>query len=245
MATATPIASGDAGLPPNSYIYKIISTAPRQDPLTYSKLDQLAIISSDDSLRFLDPSNLSATGVIKNVNDKVTCLERANDTPSNVVATAGRDGKIRFWDKRTRQKALEIESRVFIPTRKPVKRQVANTTPSPQAHLGPSLRRLEELHRCRHRKPRRRTRRISRLRLVTPPITTSINTPRPKLTPAQGPTLPHHPHPLPHRIPYRHNHLSSTAPLTPHASPLLQHRWPCQHLRHVAGRGGRRAVPSD
>lgn len=116
MASATPIASGSAGLPPNSYIYKIISTAPRQDPLTYSKLDQLAIISSDDSLRFLDPSNLSASGVIKNVNDKVTCLERANDAPSNVVATAGRDGKIRFWDKRTRQKALEIESRAFSHT---------------------------------------------------------------------------------------------------------------------------------
>ncbi|KAH7413625.1 WD40-repeat-containing domain protein [Phaeosphaeria sp. MPI-PUGE-AT-0046c] len=110
MASATPIAGGNAGLPPNSYIYKIISTAARQDPLTYSKLDQLAIISSDDSLRFLDPSSLSATGVIKNVNDKVTCLERANDAPSNVVATAGRDGKIRFWDQRTRQKALEIDS---------------------------------------------------------------------------------------------------------------------------------------
>jgi WD40 repeat protein len=114
MPSATPIASSDAGLPPNSYIYKIISTAPRQDPLTYSKLDQLAIISSDDSLRFLDAATLSVSpnGVLKNVNEKVTCLERANDAPSNIVATAGRDGFIRFWDKRTGQKALEIESRM-------------------------------------------------------------------------------------------------------------------------------------
>jgi WD40 repeat protein len=113
MSSVTPISSSDAGLPPNSYIYEIISTAPRQDPLTYSKLDQLAIISSDDSLRFLDAAALSAgpIGVIKNVNEKVTCLQRANDAPSNVVATAGRDGYIRFWDKRSRQKALEIESR--------------------------------------------------------------------------------------------------------------------------------------
>jgi WD40 repeat protein len=116
MPSASPTASTNAGLPPNSYIYKIISTASRQDPLTYSKLDQLAIISSDDSLRFLDPANLSTfpNGVINKVNEKVTCLERANDAPSNVVATAGRDGYIRFWDKRSRQKALEIESRMYL-----------------------------------------------------------------------------------------------------------------------------------
>jgi WD40 repeat protein len=114
MAPHAPILSSNAGLPPNSYIYRIISTAPRQDPLTYSQTDQLAIISSDDSLRFLDPATLSAlpNGIIKNVNEKVTCLERANDAPSNVVATAGRDGLIRFWDKRSRQKVLEIESRM-------------------------------------------------------------------------------------------------------------------------------------
>jgi WD40 repeat protein len=109
--SATAAASSNVGLAPNSYIYKVISTAPPQDPLTYSKLDQLAIISSDDSLRFLDPSTLAAIGTVKKVNQSVTCLERANDTPSNVVATAGRDGMIRFWDKRTRQKALEIQSR--------------------------------------------------------------------------------------------------------------------------------------
>jgi WD40 repeat protein len=113
--SATPIVGSNAGLPPNSYIYKILSTGSRQDPLTYSKTDQLAIISSDDSLRFLDPTTLKSLpdGVIKIVNEKVTCLERANDAPSNVVATAGRDGIVRFWDKRSRQKALEIQSRMF------------------------------------------------------------------------------------------------------------------------------------
>ncbi|KAL5117467.1 hypothetical protein ACEQ8H_004632 [Pleosporales sp. CAS-2024a] len=110
--SATAIASSDVGLPPSSYIYKIISTAPRQDALglTCSKLDQLAAISSDDSLRFVSPAGLAVNGVIQNVNEKVTCLERANDAESNVVVTAGRDGFIRFWDKRTQQKALEIES---------------------------------------------------------------------------------------------------------------------------------------
>lgn len=111
---ATQSVSSDIGLPPNSYIYKIISTAARQDPLSYSPTDQLAVISSDDSLCFLDPAKLTVNGVIKNVNNSVTCLERANDAPSNVVATAGRDGLIRFWDKRSRQKTLEIQSRMFI-----------------------------------------------------------------------------------------------------------------------------------
>jgi WD40 repeat protein len=119
MAPYAPILNSNAGLPPNSYIYRIISTAPRQDPLNYSQTDQLAIISSDDSLRFLDPATLNAlpNGIVRNVNDKVTCLERANDAPSNVVATAGRDGLIRFWDKRSRQKVLEIESRTTTSNR--------------------------------------------------------------------------------------------------------------------------------
>ncbi|KAL5386445.1 hypothetical protein DPSP01_004170 [Paraphaeosphaeria sporulosa] len=99
---ATQLGQSDLGLPPNSYIYRIISTAPRQDPLTYDRTDLLAAIASDDSLRFFDPTTLStlANGVVRNVNEKVTCLERGNDQQSNLVVTAGRDGLIKFWDKR-------------------------------------------------------------------------------------------------------------------------------------------------
>jgi WD40 repeat protein len=147
MSQATAVVSTNAGLPSNSYIYKVISTAPRQDPLSYSKLDQLAIISSDDSLRFLEPQTLNPTpnGVIRNVSDKVTCLERANDGPSNILATAGRDGFIRFWDKRTCQKALEIESREYSAW------QVhevfkAKESHSAQAHIVIGMRCSEELH---------------------------------------------------------------------------------------------------
>ncbi|KAL6706298.1 hypothetical protein ACN47E_005588 [Coniothyrium glycines] len=108
---ATHVFSSDASLPGNSYIYKIISTAPRQDPLTYSRTDSLAFISSDDSLRFVDAVSLKVVPhVVKSVNEKVTCLERANDVPSNVLATAGRDGFIRFWDKRSKEQAIQIES---------------------------------------------------------------------------------------------------------------------------------------
>jgi WD40 repeat protein len=110
MSPLRHVSSADAGLPVGSYIYKIISTAPRQDPLTYSLTDQLAFISSDDSLRF-HTADLQSDGVIANANETISCLERANDAPSNVVATAGRDGLVRFWDKRSKQKVLQIESR--------------------------------------------------------------------------------------------------------------------------------------
>ncbi|KAF9737495.1 hypothetical protein PMIN06_003716 [Paraphaeosphaeria minitans] len=100
---AAQLGQSDLGLPPNSYIYRIVSTAPRQDPLTYSRTDQLAAIASDDSLRFFDPTTLITlpNGIVRNVNEKVTCLERGNDQQSNLVATAGRDGLIKFWDKRS------------------------------------------------------------------------------------------------------------------------------------------------
>ncbi|KAF2790804.1 WD40 repeat-like protein [Melanomma pulvis-pyrius CBS 109.77] len=112
MAPLVQSLSSNLGLPPNSYIYKILSTSPRQDPLTYSNTDQLAVISSDDSLRFLDPTTLQVfpDGIIQHVNTGVTCLERVDDPPSNLIATAGRDGFINFWDKRSREKVMFIQS---------------------------------------------------------------------------------------------------------------------------------------
>ena len=145
--TLHPILSSNLGLPPDSYIYKIISTAPRQDPLTYSQTDQLAIISSDDSLRFLDPATLNASSVVKNVNDKVTCLERANDLPGNIVATAGRDGTIHYWDERSRQKALSVPCRMYNAADTP---HAANAIDSSEAHLIHRLRLPKQFRRCRH-----------------------------------------------------------------------------------------------
>ena len=110
MAPLREIASTDAGFAAGSLIDKVISTSPRQDPLTYLITDQLAFISSDDSLRFLT-ADLRPDGHVAKAHDNITCLERANDASSNAVATAGRDGLIRFWDKRSRQKALQVESR--------------------------------------------------------------------------------------------------------------------------------------
>ncbi|KAF2113829.1 WD40-repeat-containing domain protein [Lophiotrema nucula] len=112
MAPLTQILNSNLGLPPNSYIYKVITTARRQDPLTYSETGSLALISSDDSLHFIDPGTLNVLpdGVITKVNESVTCLERADDPASNVVVTAGRDGLIRLWDRRTKEKISFIQS---------------------------------------------------------------------------------------------------------------------------------------
>ncbi|KAF1994246.1 WD40 repeat-like protein [Amniculicola lignicola CBS 123094] len=112
MAPLTETLSSNLNLPPNSYIYKIISTAPRQDFHTYSSTDQFAVISSDDSLRFLDPATLKVLpdGILQQVNGSITCLERVDDSTSNLVATAGRDGLIKYWDKRSRTTALTIQS---------------------------------------------------------------------------------------------------------------------------------------
>ncbi|CBY01526.1 hypothetical protein LEMA_P003130.1 [Plenodomus lingam JN3] len=109
MTSLTPSYSTDTGISPNPYIYRIISTAPRQDGLLFSPTDQLAYITSSDSLHFTT-ANLTSDGHVQRVHESVTCLERANDVSSNVVITAGRDGFIRFWDKRSKTKALEMQS---------------------------------------------------------------------------------------------------------------------------------------
>lgn len=148
--TLNPAQISQLELSPDSYIYKIVSTAPRADPLKYQQADQLAIISSDDSLCFLDPATLRTMpdGIIKQVNDKVTCLERGNDLSSNLVATAGRDGLVRYWDKRSKEKAAEIHSREQ--TLCMATNQDTNHIYSAQTDLVPHLRQPEELPRGRN-----------------------------------------------------------------------------------------------
>ncbi|KAF2021084.1 WD40 repeat-like protein [Aaosphaeria arxii CBS 175.79] len=112
MTTLAQIHQTTLSLPPETYIYKIISTSPREYPHNYTKTANLAVIASDDSLRIFDPIslNLVADGVIKNANASVTCLERVEGSEGNLLATAGRDGFVRFWDARSRGKVSEIQS---------------------------------------------------------------------------------------------------------------------------------------
>ncbi|KAF2871191.1 WD40-repeat-containing domain protein [Massariosphaeria phaeospora] len=113
MAPFEEIMRSNLRLPPNSYIYKMQSTAPRQDPLTYTQTDQLAFISSDDSLRILDPNFAREpipVRIIEHVNQSVTCLESADHPQGGIVVTAGRDGFVNFWDKRSQNKIISVKS---------------------------------------------------------------------------------------------------------------------------------------
>lgn len=96
MYSLTAVDAVHVSTPPNTYIYDIVPIA-----------SGLAVISSDDSLRLLDPLALSGNPVnsIRRVNQDVTCLKALN---GDVVITAGRDAKFVVWDARTGAKAGEV-----------------------------------------------------------------------------------------------------------------------------------------
>jgi hypothetical protein len=90
--------------PTNTYIYDIVPVAAG-----------LAAISSDDSLRLLDPLALNGTPLnsIRRVNTDVTCLKAVNTTAEGdalIVCTAGRDGRVCLLDPRTSAKIGEVRT---------------------------------------------------------------------------------------------------------------------------------------
>lgn len=90
--------------PAGTYVYDIVPVAAG-----------LAAISSDDSLRLLDPLALNAGPVneIKKVNADVTCLKAVSvggEGDAVVVCTAGRDGRVALWDPRSGAKVGEVRS---------------------------------------------------------------------------------------------------------------------------------------
>ncbi|KAF2399353.1 WD repeat protein [Trichodelitschia bisporula] len=111
-------ASSDLHLPPDSYIYTFATTAPQVSPRTdahsLTPTSRLAVISSDNSLRIFDPETLALRpdGVYANIHTSVTCLTRFAPTAAdaNIFLTAGRDGRVRGWDLRSRCAALEFRN---------------------------------------------------------------------------------------------------------------------------------------
>jgi SEL1 protein len=94
--------------PPETYIYDI-------SPVSGC----LAAISSDDSLRFFDPTNLDAGPVnsVRRVNADVTCMEvlgSGDCGEGSIICTAGRDGKVVMLDPRTGGKVGEVASGEFL-----------------------------------------------------------------------------------------------------------------------------------
>lgn len=98
------VVTSSLSLPVDSYIYSL--TPARQG---------LGVISSDDSLYLLDRETLTVLpgGHIPQIHDGVTCLKGFDDE-GNILATAGHDGGIKFWDLRSKSRAIEFKNCVSL-----------------------------------------------------------------------------------------------------------------------------------
>ena len=93
--------------PADTYIYDIVPVAAG-----------LAVISSDDSLRLLDPLALNGPPLnsVRRVNTDVTCLKALNASTEGdalIVCTAGRDGRVCLMDPRSGAKVEEVGTSAF------------------------------------------------------------------------------------------------------------------------------------
>ena len=91
MESGQLMATSDVFLRDGSYVYQIL-------PIR----SHLAAISSDDSLRLVDPATLreAPNGAFSTVHAGVTSL-RAPKSSSGMLITAGRDAAVKGWDLRS------------------------------------------------------------------------------------------------------------------------------------------------
>lgn len=90
--TTKQIAASNLSLPADTYIYSLARSA-----------SGCAVISSDDSLRVFDPSNLSLVHTAAKAHKGLTCLRA--DSQGRGYVTAGRDGAVKCWDERAKNAA--------------------------------------------------------------------------------------------------------------------------------------------
>ena len=98
MKAARIIHSSTIGLPVHSFVYSVVHS---------SQIPSLSSISSDDSLRCCNPETLEVVTSFSQAHHSVTCLTHRDSAPNDVV-TAGRDGAVRLWDVRRKEKIAEI-----------------------------------------------------------------------------------------------------------------------------------------
>jgi len=100
MYTLEAVDSFHVSSPADTYIYDIVPTA-----------SGLATISSDDSLRLVDPLALNRPPInsIRKVQTDVTCLKALGEGAA-VVCTAGRDGRVKILDPKTGSVVGEMKS---------------------------------------------------------------------------------------------------------------------------------------
>ncbi|KAJ5758439.1 hypothetical protein N7520_005595 [Penicillium odoratum] len=102
MFTLKETASSSLSLPADNYIYSLVPSA----------AGTFAAISSDDSLRVFDAAYLDRVAVIsqKSHDGGVTSLRTYAAGESQLLATGGREGKVKLWDVRAGNAVLEVET---------------------------------------------------------------------------------------------------------------------------------------
>jgi WD40 repeat protein len=102
MHTLKATAASSLSLPAENYIYTIARSAP----------GSFAAISSDDSLRVFDAATLDRVSVISNKTHDagVTSLRSYAAGESQLLATGGREGKVKLWDVRAGNAVVEVET---------------------------------------------------------------------------------------------------------------------------------------
>jgi hypothetical protein len=107
MHTLKAVASSTLSLPADNYIYSIVPSAP----------GTFAAISSDDSLRVFEAADLDRGSVVSPATHKgVTALQSFGLGESHLLATGGRDGKVKVWDVRAGNGSpvVEMETGEFV-----------------------------------------------------------------------------------------------------------------------------------
>ncbi|KAG9762948.1 WD40 repeat-like protein, partial [Aureobasidium melanogenum] len=94
-ATTKQLAYSGLSLPSDTYIYSLARTA-----------TLCAAISSDDSLRYFDPTNLSLAHTVSKAHEGITCLKATSDGKG--LMTAGRDGVVKCWDERAKSAGVKM-----------------------------------------------------------------------------------------------------------------------------------------
>ena len=100
MYTLDSVDSFRVSEPADTYIYDIVPVR-----------EGLVAISSDDSLRFLNPVALNGPPIntVTHLHTDITCLKTFNKE-SSAVYTAGRDGKICMLDPRAGATTFEMRT---------------------------------------------------------------------------------------------------------------------------------------
>lgn len=98
MHTLKATASSSLSLAQGSYIYSLEASSP----------GSFAAISSDDSLRTFDATSLNHVSLVAtDIHRGVTSL-KSYDGNQQLLATGGRDGKVKLWDLRKGKNAAVV-----------------------------------------------------------------------------------------------------------------------------------------